>query len=49
MKAVRDFSGLTEYCVASWRVALHHALNGGGNHQVSALHAVELCLVAILT
>ena len=45
VEAGSDFGGLAEYRVASCRVALHDALNGGGNQQISAHHAVELCLV----
>ena len=45
VEAGSDFGGLAECRVASCCVALHDALNGGGNQQISAHHAVELCLV----
>ena len=44
-KAASDFGGLAECRVACCRVALHDALNGGGNQQISAHDAVELRLV----
>ena len=40
-----DFGGLAECGVASCRVALHDALNGGGNQQIPAHNAVEVRLV----
>jgi len=40
-----DRCGLAKYGVTGRRVALHNALNGGGNQQISAHDAIELHLV----